>query len=330
MAGAFVAVGGGAVGQDGFGVPERSEEGLFEDREAEYPSPFEDSDGGLDGGGDDGRRNPYKPIPSLQVRSTTVLPADVGETGGEVTAQRLDLGVGLLVPISEVTRLRLSIDHEGSFYNFSGTAGLTPGSDDPVDYVASTNFGALLLTQFNEEVGLVAGGSFGFAGEIGAEFNDSIRGRAFVAPTFQLSEKLNLGAGVAVQTRLEDDPIIVPFLQVRYQASDRWLVQTQGPGVEATYDLNEQVDLRGGVGFSYRQYRLDGGGGAIDDGVFLDVSLDIGAGLDWKVAPNVDIGFDVTLIPYREIEFQQRNGTRVSVFDADPTVAFGLGVTARF
>ncbi|MEO0512483.1 MAG: DUF6268 family outer membrane beta-barrel protein [Planctomycetota bacterium] len=277
-----------------------------------------------------GPGGPPAPFPDLRIQSITVLPADVQDTDGELTVQRMRVELGYNIPISQQSRLRLSFDHESSFYNFTNVDTLSPQDNDPLDYAASNFVGALFSTQFNEETGLIVGGNLGISGEAGTSFSDALLGRAFIAPTFQIDEKTNIGIGVIALTRLEADPIVVPFLQLQRQVTDRLSIGSQGRGLGATYDLNEYVNLRGSLGLDFRQYRLDEDSGQLRDGIFQEVAVNVGLGADIQAAENVSINLDVNLLPYREIEFQEADTTRVSKFTTDPTVSLSLGVRVRF
>lgn len=274
--------------------------------------------------------NPYRPRITFRVQSSTVLPSDVGSTPGDLTTQRLGTGVEVGIPLSQATRISLSARHESSFYNFDGTTGLTPFDDDPVSHLAETGLGFRIESRINEEMTLLAGADVTSSGELGADFGDTLTVGAFGGAMFDLNEKLSLGGGLIVSTRLEDNSIFVPFPLFEYRASERLTIGTRDRGVGLRYVANEWVTLRGRLDFETHEYRLDGGAGRLNNGTFQDNALTIGAGIDFKPEQRVTVSLDAGLLAYREIEFKDSTGSQINQHDAAPGVSIGLTVNAQF
>lgn len=274
--------------------------------------------------------NPYKPRFQIKAGSDFTLPADVRDTGGDVSVQRLFTDLGVTFPLSQSSSLSFGFEHESSFYTFDDTIGITPVDNDPIGYVQESQIKARFATQFNEEFGLATGGSLSIANEPGADVGESLIGRGFVATNYQVNDRLKLGLGVAVNSRLENNAVIVPVPSIEYRVSDRFVIATEDRGLGARYTLNDQVTLRSRAAIDFRQYRLDGGSAGLNDGVFQETAIQLGAGLDWQPSPRIGVGFDLGFMPYRELEFQNSDGVRIRRLNTDPSVSIGFTLTARF
>lgn len=133
----------------------------------------------------------------------------------------------------------------------------------PWGSIHDTNISANLLYIVDNNLRLFISPSFGFAGETGARFGDSIVYGAAGWASYKVSQKLVLGLGAGVYKK-PDKVSAYPIIIIDWAVTDNTRLSnplTPGPtgpaGIELSYSINN--DLRIGAGGAYRslRFRLD-------------------------------------------------------------------------
>lgn len=257
-----------------------------------------------------------------------------GDGDMSVTRVRGDLGVGFV--IDERTRLGFSFGHEQSRYSFGGFD-LLPGIERPLRDAHATDLGARISHQFDQRWGAIIGGRVEFAGESGADLDDSATFGGFGAVTYRFSETFTFGAGAAVSTRLEDSTLVVPVVLLDIKITDRLSFGNIDPrsaaglgvGVSLRYQLTEEWTLSLGAGYQQREFRLDTGN-TISGGVFRDSGFPVALDATYTPNPHFSIGARAGAMVWHEIKLFDDNGDRLADSELDPTPFVGFGASVRF
>lgn len=273
---------------------------------------------------------------SVSARGDHRFKADLKEGEGDMSVTRVrgDLGVGFT--LDQRTRLGLAFGHEQSRYRF-GDFDLLSGVDRPLRDAHTTDFGARLSRQFDENWGAIIGARVEFSGESGADLDDSATYGGLGIITYRFSETLTVGAGAAVSTRLEDSTLVIPIVLVDVQISDRLSFgnidprATAGLGVGAAlrYKLTDEWTLSLGAGYQRREYRLDNAN-TISGGVFRDAGFPIVLDATYAPNPHFSIGARAGAMVWHRIELFDDGGRSLTRSEIEPTPFVGFGASVRF
>jgi hypothetical protein len=180
-------------------------------------------------------------------------------------------------------------------------------------------------------------------GEVHTSFEDTISIGAAAGFSYEVSENLSLGFAAAVQTLIEDDPLLLPLPVVLWKPAidpeRRWSVavgaspggpsRVGGAGIEyaATETLTCSLNLRvSGLGANFR---LDDEG-AVPGGAGRDSSMPVVLGIEWTPRADLSVSAYAGASFLREIEFRDSNGNSVSERDVDPGAIVGVAATIAF
>ncbi|MGP1345999.1 MAG: DUF6268 family outer membrane beta-barrel protein [Phycisphaerales bacterium] len=269
---------------------------------------------------------------TLLLRQQYDFAADL-EDDGDVSIYRAEAGLTLTHRPSPAWSISATLVTEWSSYDFSNSAAIAPGvTGDPFDefFEAST---FLRATRFFENnyaltLGAFAGANF----EQGAKLSDSIVGGGLAALGYRFSDRLFISAGAAVQSRLEDDASITPFLSLRWDITDTVSLESEGLGLKLRSQLNDHWTV-GMIGqYQRREYRLDDGHpiAALDEGVLRDARVELALLAEWRASSRFSAEGRLGVTPWQEYEILDDSGHRVTEFDTDPSIFVWLGITVGF
>lgn len=256
------------------------------------------------------------------------LAADLGSSG-EVSVQRANAGIDVILNLPEQAMLILTAESEYSWYDFDNTTGLVPGNSDPLDRTTAYGFGARLNLPLNEKWTALAGGQIRWTYEEDADTSDALVGIASLGASYKFDNGLTLGLSVAGGNRLEDDLLIIPIPVLNWQINDQWRLESRGAGGRLSYKQSDALTLFGGGAWEYRQYRLREDG-PLPDGVMSDERVTFETGATWEPKPLLQITASIGVVAYNEYEFQDSNGDTFSDEDADAHLQFKAGLALRF
>jgi len=138
------------------------------------------------------------------------------------------------------------------------------------------------------------------------------------------SEKLSLGVGAGVASRLEDDPMVLPVIALNWQISDRWNLRTLN-GATLTYDITADKKWQADLGAKYqrREYRLD------NDTSVTDKMITAEVGATYRFCPQFALRGFVGVAAGRNIEIRQ-NDHKLGDEDVDAAPFFGVRALCTF
>jgi hypothetical protein len=134
------------------------------------------------------------------------------------------------------------------------------GGKAPWDNLNAPNVAINLSYAVGPDLSIGVSPTLGWSYESGASTGDALVYGAIVTATKVFSPALVLGIGASVVRQI-DETKTFPFLIVRWQINDRWLLANPfpagpagGAGLELAYALDENWELAGGG--AYRSYRF--------------------------------------------------------------------------
>ena len=273
----------------------------------------------------------------LQVRLSgdTSLPRRVEDRddGARLSVWSLQAGVELSASPLPALRLNANLGAERALYEWSDPRGLgspeLSAGGDPWSEVQVLSAGGGLQAFLGRSWSLALRGSLELGVEPGAELEDALSGGGGVTVGYGVSQGLSLGLGVFATSRLEDSPLVIPSLFVRWQLHERVLLETFGPGLRLSWRASEPLTLSTRVGFAFRQWRLEERRAFVPGGIVNDARGEVALGLAWQVGP-LSLTGEVGLVAWQELTVRDARGELVRRLRSDPTAVFGLRLELRW
>ncbi len=281
--------------------------------------------------------------PSLSLSLTAGFIASAKtKGGGEVQRSSIGIDAGYSWSVSDKLTLGINAGASRQIYDFKNPT-LLAGGLKPWKNVNTVEFGLSAAYTLDERWTLISGGSVVASGTSDADFNKSLTYGGAVGASYAFSDSLSLGVLLAVQTRLEDNTIVLPLPILEWtlplDEEGRWklgLGSTGSSGVASgglalTYKASDELDLAlslGGIGFG-GEFRLDKTG-PVPNGVGRDNSTTLTIGADWRPTPAVQIGAYAGVALSGSLEVLNQNGVRIRKQDVESAPTFGLRATIGF
>lgn len=255
---------------------------------------------------------------------------------GSASVTRLFGNLGVEVPIAQSGTVSLGVGSEYETYDFKDATGFAPGFSEPWDHVLRYRFDASYAHQIDRQWRWFVGADVQSAGEIGAEWNKTLSYGGRGGFTYALSERLVLGAGLFVHSRLEDDAAILPFAIVRWKFADRWSLSTTGRnpasfgfGLELDYQVADDWTIFVAGSYQARDFRLDKDG-ASPGGIGQHRQIPINIGVAWNASKQVSFTGYVGADVFQQFEIQDPNGNELKKLDAKLAPFIGLQAEFKF
>lgn len=269
------------------------------------------------------------PSPTWRAEATVVghhfFAAGLDEGPGELAIGQADVRLDLSRRLDEKRSLGFRLRHETSFFDFQDGAAIG-GLVDPFDELHLASLGATLVTRGSNDFSWLVTVYAALGYQSGAELSDGLTFGGGSTLTFRISSKLLLTVGAFGNTRLEDDPLVYPWLQLDWQPTERLHVGREGSGVGVGYSWLEHLSAYANVSFVERNYRLaDDAPASIASGVVRDDEFALNAGLAWKPEGpwTVELYGGVAL---RELSLLEDDaGVADATVDATPYAALRVG-----
>jgi hypothetical protein len=274
-------------------------------------------------------RRPARVSITLGASASYRFESDFDSGSSDVSIARVgaDAEAGFLV--GDRSRLALSFGTEHSFYDFSPMGVLVPGGVDPFDTIHDYTMGARFTTRINDSWSALLGAGVQSSGESSADFDDTLTYNGLVGASYQVNEKLSIGAAIVISSRLEDDVVVIPVPTITWNIDDRWRLESKGAGLLLSYKASD--DLRVGLqgAFERREFRLDDMG-PLPSGVIRERRVPVGLWTRWTPAPNISIEGTLGADVYVEFESLNSSGVKFAEDETDPAVYAGLALSIRF
>jgi Domain of unknown function (DUF6268) len=266
----------------------------------------------------------------IRLGYTPGFSADFDDAPGSLLTSRFDAGFGIEIPVGEKGELELTYDFGLSDYDFDGATGIIPGTDDPWQEVHQHEFEFRFIQQTTPKWGWILGGGVGWAGEPGADVNDSVYGLGYFGLQYTVKPGLVVGFGGGVRSRIEDNPLVIPFALIHWQISEQWALSNEGRiGLTLTYAIDDHWTLALAGEWDYLDFRLDEDA-PLPSGVARDNRYPFSLEVRWKPKPFLTFRASAGVDVGRSLVVEDENGNEISDTDLEPAPFIGLNFRIVF
>jgi hypothetical protein len=267
---------------------------------------------------------------SFTLSGSHAFSTDFDKTPGSVAVSRAGAELGILIPTGEKSRLAVNLDWTTSFYDFKDATGFAPGFSEPWSDIHAVDLSAIYSQPLGGKWGMVLGATIGSAGEEGAEFSDTLTYGGFGAVSHQCTETFSASLGLFVQSRIEDNVLIIPIPGIDWKISDEWRLATLNrPGLSLLYTPSKAWTFSLGATFEGKEFRLNDRDAA-PEGVGRDRAVPIELGFEYAPSRNITLGGYAGVYAYRKFRLEDTNGNKISEFESEATPVVGLNIKFAF
>jgi len=257
------------------------------------------------------------------------LLGDLDNGPGEVSVSRQGFDLEMEYQPSKRWQLKLEYNFEHSCYDFDGATGLVPGTGNPYGDVYGHLLSGTFIYMQSRKLMWLGGMELLCSGESDVDFDNSFLVGGYGGVIWRMSDDFTLIGGVFIKEELEDDPLILPYINFRWKIQDALRLNLQGPKLELVYDLNDKWGISLLGEYNMRDYRLSDDA-IISGGAVKDDRVVAGAALTWKPLSSVKIQLQGGLIPYQEFEIKDSDGHTISDDNTDPKGFVGSAASINF
>lgn len=273
------------------------------------------------------RGPPMRPF-FIQLRYTPsiLFPTEFRAADGRLTTYRQDVTGTVVIPIRPVRgRLNLSVSREWHRYRFVRMEeDISPFSD-----VYSTSLSAVYMGALAEDWSVFAMGRVSWEAEREALRSDGRSEGGQVLFQRRFHERLTLGAGGIVATRLNEDLFLIPIASIRWAITDRVTLQTMR-GLNLFYTFDEARHWTLGLNAEYHStyFRLNDKAFA-PGGVFRQRNIVSTVSLMYQPNPGIQVGAEIGYVPWRQIKISDAEERTLLRSKTDPgfSAAFTAALT---
>lgn len=166
--------------------------------------------------------------------------------------------------------------------------------------------------------------------EPGAALEDGLSASLALSAGLRLDESLTVGAGLLALARLEDSPLVVPIVFVRWTPTPGVVLETAGPGLRATLQVADGLDVGLRAAFELRQWRLEDRRARLSGAVVQDTRVVTAVGVAWRPSERATLRAELGLYPYMELRIVDRRGHDVRRLQGELGGVASVGVELSF
>ncbi len=253
--------------------------------------------------------------------------------GGDFSVSRYFLSANASTPINDHVRVGVVLTYEFDDYNFSNLSGFPV--PDPWNKINRVGLGARMVYRVEQNWSLLVGPTVQYAGEEGAEFDQSLLYGAVIAASYRASRDLVIGFGAGIFYRLEEARVF-PSLLISWKITDRlrlgnsYRVGPAGPaGLELGYILDNNWELSIGGGYRSLRFRLDKNG-PVPSGIGENDSWPVYVRLGRKLWRNVHLDFYGGAAFGGKLKLDDRGGHEINSVSYNTTPLGGFTISSSF
>lgn len=255
--------------------------------------------------------------------------AKLSGSPGDLSVSRAGAGVTAAIPIGSGGTFYPGYDFEVSEYDFSGATGLIAGSSDPWGTVHRHAIKAAFVHKATAHWTWAVGGDLTWAAEDGGDLADALTGGAFGALRYTMSDGLTLGLGGGFRTRVEDDAIVYPVIDVDWRLADGWRIEGGWPRVALLYEPRENLTVSLEAEYETRDFRL-ADDGPLPGGAAQEDRLPVSLGVSYTPTPAIVVSARVGAYAFGSLDVWDAGGTKTGDADIDPAAFLMLICRVRF
>jgi len=270
---------------------------------------------------------------SLGAAGRGILESDFQDNSdASIATYYAQTGATLTWTATDKLSLNFGFGYEAAFYDIDNGIEVFPqlDEDDPFDTLNSISFVISGKYDFTEKWYVLGAATTAAGWEPGADFGEAWTYGGFAGVGYVFSDRFTLALGASATTRLEDDTWVLPFISMRWQATEQLLLETEGAGLRLTATISDQFDVYARGGYEGRSYRLDEDNAAKPNAVLDDNGAFLTVGVAWKPLPGLRVSLEAGALLYRELELRSEHGNELTDQETDIAPIVGIGVRYSF
>lgn len=244
-----------------------------------------------------------------------------GQDGVDLWTNRIR--ASLEKPLPYFGRFGVNATYAAHTYFFSGPNALVAGTDDPFDLVHTVQLGTNVFQPVSESWAVVASADVSASAADGADLLDAVSWSVTLGGGHRLSSKLDVGAGLFVAGRFEEDLIVFGGPQFDWRPHEQWRFALQGAQLDASFRPNEQWEWGLTGGFTSNRFRLPDDPPGLSQ-IVTDTRLPIYLRLRWIGDEKTDLEFRVGMDVYRDLVVEDARGENSRGVTGDPAPFIGV------
>jgi hypothetical protein len=255
------------------------------------------------------------------------------DSAGEIEIAQYGISIEARTRIARDVTLMVGGSYQFDKFDFSEN---TFGGIDPWDDIHTIGFRAMLNIELASDWSAFIGPVFQIARESGGDWDDAWIAGGVAGASFQVNRDLVLGVGIGVTSQLQDSARIIPIPMVRWDITDDMRLTstsehsvTSLPGLELEYDLADDWEVAGGIGYRLRRFRLDSDG-PIPDGVGEESAVPLWLRLTFHPSPNIRLSFKGGAVLGGKLEAEASDGDKFDSPNYDPAGFVAFVASIRF
>ena len=174
---------------------------------------------------------PDRPLIPISAGTTYQFGSNLGNSGASFFALHSAIDIDAAYRLNDQFKIVGRLSPEYSYYDWSKYQNVLPGVNRPIRDGLSVRLIPALEYRANKEWTYFAGPILQFSGEPNAEFVKSLTFGGIVGATKTFGNNFSITFGFTAKTRLEHDPIIVPFIGFEYKFSDQLTLAARGKSI---------------------------------------------------------------------------------------------------
>lgn len=260
--------------------------------------------------------------------------ADLKDSSGDFGLDRWFVSAGVAYAWDRRNSLGFNVGIGRSDYEFGEQTDF--GGGNPWGEIEDTRASVVARFKFSETGTAILIPTVRFNGESGADSGDSRTFGLFAGAAWRVSEKLTIGPGIGVFSKLEDGTRAFPILIVDWDITERWnlatgggLAASQGPGLTLSYKVSER--WKAGLTGRYEklEFRLDDEGVA-PGGIGRDESFPLVFSGVFDANPTASFTIFAGVELAGKLKLKNEFEELVDESKYDPAAIFGATVSLRF
>ncbi len=268
------------------------------------------------------------------IKATTTNNADFDRDIGEFKLSKIEANISAKRQIGSSSMLSLEFGAGLIEYDINPSATSLAGDAANIgsefDNITTLSLIGIFADRTDEGHSWFIGGGVLSSSEQGADFGDSIDGMITGGFGYRVSDKLQVGLGVAVRTQLDDDVLIVPVPQLKYTINEYWSINSQGVGLGINYKASKDLEY-GIIGqFDSTTFRLDDTHALASEGMATYRSFPIAFYANYSPNKTIAIKGSVGTMIAGELEILDSAGNDVASQDIESGIFGSLSVSISF
>ncbi len=268
------------------------------------------------------------------LHTTLASDADFDTDIGEFAYAELRAGINASREVGDSGMF--SVDFNAGLINYDITPSATSAAGDAAsigaefDDVTTLSLIGMYANQTDEGHTWFIGGGVLSNGENGADFGDTVDGIFLGGYRHKLSDNLQVGLGITVRSRLDDDVLVVPLPQVKYTVNKFWSIESEGVGLRLNYKASD--DLNYGIIGQYASttFRLDDTHAAAPEGMVTHRRIPVAFYARYAPNDTIEISGRVGGMLSGELEILDTNGNDITSQDIDTGIFGSITVSFKF